>query len=229
MNTQILNPSCPILSPGLRRAKVHSLRRQRAVMVGDASLSMNVNNKSNDAFDSQLVCLQQLALPINKGAFEIAVIHFADRAQLIHPFEQASSLVNHLAPLDPIQFQGNGTNLASALELTLQILKKAESSPADNGISYTRPISVLMSDGCQTVGPNPIPIAEELKQICDILAIAFGPDADEAMLRKIATDQLSIRCRSGAELRAYFALIGQTLTVTRTSGQPVSKALACNQ
>ena len=214
-----------ILSPTLHRAKVHSNRRQRVFFCDDASLSMNEQNKAADANDAQLRCLQELALPINKDSFEAAVIHFADQAKTIHALEKVTSLVNHLSPLDPVKFAGNGTNITSALELTIQILKKAESSQAQDGIFYVRSLCVVLSDGCQNTGRNPIPVAEELKQYCDVLSIAFGIDADEKMLREIATEQLAIRCRSGAELRCYFAAIGQTLTATRTSGQPLSMVL----
>jgi Mg-chelatase subunit ChlD len=227
MNAQTQSTSNPftIISPPLRRAKIHSLSRQRVVLCLDGSGSMQDQNKAQDTFAASLGLCQELALLINKDAFEIAVIRFADTAELVHPLQKASSLVGHLRPLEA----DGGTNLTSALELADRILTEAARPIAPQAIRYVRPLTVVMSDGRHNTGPSPIPAAAALKRSSDLLTVAFGDDADEEMLRAIATEQLSVRCRAGADLRCYFAEVGRTLTVTCAAGINAATALATPQ
>jgi Mg-chelatase subunit ChlD len=226
MNTQTssVNNPCTIISTGLRRAKVNSQCHQRVVIVLDGSESMNENHKAQDASAATAGLCQELALPVNKDAFEVAVIRFSHRAKIIHPFERVSSLTGHLQPLK-VGFLDGATNLTAGLELTRQILETAAAPPSAPALRHVKPLAVVMSDGMHNCGPSPIPAANRLKQLADVLAVAFGNDADEEMLRAIATEQLSVRCRTGADLRSYFAEIGRTLTVTRAAGINVTAAL----
>jgi Mg-chelatase subunit ChlD len=217
--------SCTIISSGLRRSQVTSHCHQRVVLILDCSGSMKENNKARDASAATAGLCQELALPVNKAGFEVAVIHFSNRAQLIHPFEPAPALVSHLQPLR-IGFFGGETNLTAGLELARELLETAAASPAPAALRYVKPLAVVMSDGMHNHGPGPGPAAGKLKEIADVLAVAFGDDADQAMLEAIATEQLSVRCRSGADLRCYFAQIGRTLTVTRAAGTSATAALA---
>lgn len=226
MNTQTssFNNTCTIISSGLRRAKVNSQSHQRVVIVLDGSGSMHENHKAKDASAATAGLCQELALPVNKNGFEVAVIHFSNSAKLIHPFEPASTLIGHLRPLK-VGFLSGETNLTAGLELARQILETAAASASASALRHVKPLAVVMSDGMHNCGPSPIPVADRLKQLADVLAVAFGNDADEEMLRAIATEQLSVRCRTGADLRCYFAEIGRTLTVTRAAGINVTAAL----
>ena len=159
----------------------------------------------------------ELALPVNKDAFEAGVIWFSDKAELIHPFMKVTSLVTHARALNADDVDGY-TNITSALELSSRIIKEALGKSAPAGVRYVRPLVVLMSDGAHNEGPSPLPAADSLKQMADILTVAFGADADDQMLTALATEQLNVRCRTGAELRCYFAEIGRTLTITRAAG-----------
>ncbi len=227
MNTQtsFVNNPCTIISGGLRRAKVNSQCHQRVVIVLDGSGSMNENNKARDASAATAGLCQELALPVNKDAFEVAVIRFSNSAKVIHPFEPASSLTGHLQPLK-VGFLDGATNLTAGLELAHKLLEPAAVAPSAAAIRHIKPLVVVMSDGMHNRGSGPIPAANRLKELADVLAVAFGDDADEEMLQAIATEQLSVRCRTGAELRGYFAEIGRTLTVTRAAGINATVALA---
>jgi len=227
MNTQTPsgNNSWTIISPGLRRAKVYSLCRQRVVIALDGSGSMGENNKARDASEATSGLCQELALPINKDGFEVAVLHFSTKAKVVHPVEPASSLIGHLQPLRVGLLAGD-TNITAALELARALLEAAPAQPVTTAIRYVKSLAVLMSDGMHNSGPSPIPAAEALKAIADVLAVGFGDDADEEMLQAIATVQHSVRCRTGADLRRYFAEIGRTLTVTRAAGINATSALA---
>jgi len=219
---------CTIISNGLRHAQVTSQCLQRVVLILDRSGSMKEDNKARDASAATAGLCQELALPVNKAGFEVAVIHFSNRAKLIHPFESASTLVGHLQPLR-VSFFGGETDLTAGLELACELLQTAEASPARAALRYIKPLTVVMSDGGHNHGPGPAPAAKKLKEIADVLAVAFGDDADQAMLEAIATEQLSVRCRTGADLRCYFAQMGRTLTVTRTAGTSATAALTHRQ
>jgi Mg-chelatase subunit ChlD len=217
--------SYTIISRGLCRAKVTRHCRQQVIIAPDGSGSMAENNKDRAASDATFGLCQELALPVNKDGFEVAVIHFSTTAKVVHPFELASSLISHLQP-HKVGLLAGETNVTAALELARQLLQPGPVQASTMAMPYVRPLVVLMSDGRHNCGPSPIPVAEDLKASADILAVAFGDDADESMLRAIATPQLSVRCRTGADLRCYFAEIGRTLTITRTAGINATAALA---
>jgi len=218
------NQAPTIISPCLRRAKVHTHRHQHMVLTMDRSGSMFEKGKAQAAHAAMLGLLAELALECNKAAFETALIGFSDQARLIHPFMPASALKANLSPPDPAD-SGGSTNVTAALELGRQILRDAQRQPTGQ-LTYVRPMVVLLSDGMHNVGDGPVPASQELKQVADILTVAFGDDADEEMLRAIATEQLAVRCRTGADLRAYFAQVGRTLTVAHTTGQASATLLA---
>jgi Mg-chelatase subunit ChlD len=230
MNAQAQPPNGPyqVLSPGLRRAKVHSRSHQRVVFALDGSGSMLLENKAHDAIEATRGCCQELALPVNKDAFEVALILFADTARLIEPFQRPSSLIVRLDELEA-KLLGGGTNIAAALALANEILCKATAEPTAADLRYVQPLNVLLSDGCHNEDGDPVVAANKLKMTSDVLTVAFGSDADDEMLAAIATQQLNVRCRNGAELRRYFAQIGRTLTVTRAAGLSVSQAMGIPQ
>jgi hypothetical protein len=77
------------------------------------------------------------------------------------------------------------------------------------------------------VGPDPNTVADEIKKNADLVMIAFGNDADEKMLKRLAsTTKHFYRCSSGRELRSFMAAVGATLTQTMTVGQNTTNALA---
>jgi len=227
MNTQNALQVVPqrILTLPLRRPRINSLNSQRVVFVLDASGSMAEANKAQDAGAACRDATGALALPVNKDAFEVAVILFSDTARLVHDFTQATALAGRAAFLREEDVDGE-TNITAALFLTQQILQRAAAKSPLAGVRYLRPFVVVMSDGEHNTGSDPIQAATDLKGICDVLTVAFGDDADEEMLSRIASDQLSVRCRNGTDLRRYFAEVGRTLTVTRAAGQSPTQALA---
>jgi len=177
------------------------------------------------AIDASLACSQlvrELAKPCNKGGFFVSVIDFADTAKLKHDCIPAEDLVQNLKPIST----GGGTNITAALELAIQLCKKAQKGD-DTNIQWLRPVVVLFSDGGHNIGSQPGPVAKELRRIADIVTIAYGSDADIGLLREIATSpQHHYKCNNGKDLRQFLAAVGETMTSTLASGVDATKALA---
>jgi hypothetical protein len=88
-------------------------------------------------------------------------------------------------------------------------------------------VTVLLSDGQHNTGPAPYDIANKLKEVADLLCVAFGEAADLRTLRRLATTpKHCVRCSSGQELRQFFVQVGVTLTQTLGSHSDATIALA---
>ncbi len=226
MNTQTSNPKPPtIVRSGVRRPNwicrnVH----QDVIIARDASGSMN-GQKAADASAASLDLVAELAQPTNKDGFNLAVVDFSDKAKTVNALEKAS-LANGKVPKLSTGLFGGSTNITAGLEECLSILEAGEHQPHD-GITRLRPVVLLFTDGCHNEGPPPDDAADRLKQRADLVTIAFGIDADESLLRHLAsTSQHFYRCANGGELRSFLAAVGATMTATMASGTNATQALA---
>jgi uncharacterized protein YegL len=86
---------------------------------------------------------------------------------------------------------------------------------------------LLFSDGCHNTGPSPEPAAARLRAAgATVVSVAYGTDADEDLLRRLATSpQHFFRCKDGKELRAFFAAVGATLSASVPRGVNPKQAL----
>ena len=86
---------------------------------------------------------------------------------------------------------------------------------------------LVFSDGQHNTGPRPEPVADRLKgNSVTIVTIAYGGDADEDLLRRLASSpQHSFRCKDGKELRAFLATVGATLSASIPRGIDPKQAL----
>jgi uncharacterized protein YegL len=194
--------------------------KQAAVITRDASPSM-CGKKAADAEAASIANIQVLAQPENKDGFEIAIVDFSGSATVVSELKPATQLVGQPIPIDTNTFFG-GTNISAGLEKALEIVTKVENSQ----VQHLRSVVLLFSDGCNNTGPSPEIIADILKQHADLVTIAFGDDADEELLKKLAsTPQHFYRCQNGQDLRQFFAAVGATMTATRTRGQNATQAL----
>jgi len=194
-----------------------SLRREQlAILVRDSSTSMN-GAKASEADAASRALAAELARPENHGAFTIAVVDFASGVRLVHPPETADTLAPRMAPITA----GGSTNIADALAEATRIVRTAPKE-----LAATRPVVLLFSDGRPNVGGDSRAAATELKALGDVVTVAFGTDADEALLRDIATSPAhAYRCRDGKELRKFFAAVGSTLSRSIAAGVPAAGAL----
>lgn len=202
-----------------RRDGLCSNTKQEVVIVVDASPSME-GDKARHAQASCEELVADLAQPINKNGFSVTVIHFNGRAKVVHPWISAAELVGHIVPLDI----ASATNMTAALELALREL---ESRKRDAAVRYLKPVGLFFSDGCFNRGGSPISAATALKARADVVMVAFGNDADEDLLKVLATSpQHFYRVNNGAELRNFMAKVGDTLTIGMAQKRDATRPLA---
>jgi hypothetical protein len=90
-----------------------------------------------------------------------------------------------------------------------------------------RPVVLCYSDGGHNTGAHPRAVADQIKQIADLVTIAFGSDADEALLTELASSsQHFYRCNNGKELRCFLAAVGATISGTLSAGVNATNALS---
>lgn len=213
--------SRPLKLTVARPAWVCSNRRQGVTIVGDDSPSMT-GQKARDATDAILALVGELAEPSNKDAFDVAVVSFDEMVQQVLGLRPATQARGELEGTDLLRGRGSGTNITAGLEEAERIVDNMLAREA----SQLRPVVLLFSDGAHNTGPQPDAVADRIKQKADLVTVAYD-EGDEALLRRLAsTPQHFYKCRHGAELRAFMASVGETLTTTMARGMNATNALA---
>ena len=214
----------PNFTAGLKRpAWVSSNVRQLAAVVGDGSPSME-GKKAADAEQAIRAFIQELAAPSNKDAFDVAICRFdGSRADRLVPITRASEALTDTKSLKLCSGRG-GTNIACGLEEAERIVNDRRQSE----IREVDPCVLVFSDGQHNTGPRPEPVADRLKgNNVTIVTVAYGGDADEDLLRRLASSpQHSFRCKDGKELRAFLATVGATLSASIPRGIDPKQALS---
>lgn len=223
INLQTVTRSQSTVTTGVRRPTFLTSKSAQFVAIArDASPSM-AGQKAEDATRACVELVDELAKPDNKGGFSVGIVDFADSANVVNPSTSAADLTGRIVPIDT--GCGSSTNIADALRLSLQMVDDAQQI-GDRGRIQLRPVVILFSDGQANSGGDPRALAGDLKKVADVVSVAFGSDADEAMLKAIATSvQHFYRCRNGRELRVFLANVGKTLTATMTQGKNATVAL----
>lgn len=228
MSTQNQTKTSTIISGGLRRPNwICRNVKQTVILVRDKSGSMS-GQKANDASAASLDLVAELAEPANKDGFEVAIIDFSSGSKIVHDIDKATALHGRITPLSTGVF-GGSTNITAGLTDAMSILQTA-TKRNQVGIAYLRPVVLIFTDGCHNSGANPSSVANGLKRIADLVTVAFGSDADEALLRFLAsTPQHFYRCSTGRDLRTFLAAVGATMTATMAAGTNATQALAAIQ
>jgi uncharacterized protein YegL len=225
MNTPSQNSKpMTIVRSGLRRPNwICRNVKQNVILVRDKSGSMS-GKKASDASAASLDLVAELAEPANKDGFNVAVVDFSSSSNPAHDLQKATALNGKVASLSAGLF-GGSTNITAGLKDALSILEEAEKHGQER-VAFLRPVVLVFTDGCHNQGPGPEDVAESLKRIADLVTVAFGSDADEALLRSLATSpQHFYRCSTGRELRAFLAAVGATITGTMQAGTNATQAL----
>jgi uncharacterized protein YegL len=226
MNTQNEVRKLTIVQSGLRRPKwICKDVQQKAILVRDRSGSM-AGQKAQDASAASHDLITELAQPVNKDGFLVGVVDFATKSQIVHDITKATDLNGKVSPLSVGSgLFGSSTNITAGLEDAQNLLDKAEQVGGE-GAQYLRPVVLIFTDGCHNTGPGPKDVADRLKTQADLVTVAFGSDADEALLRSLAsTPQHFYRCANGRELRNFLAAVGATMTATMAAGTNATRAL----
>jgi uncharacterized protein YegL len=183
---------------------------------------MEEQGKARNAGQACSDLISELAVEPNKDAFYASVIDFSDDANVVHTFTKATALNGKVAPISA----GGETNITAALELAKSQFETRRPRLPE-GVRFVLPVTLLMSDGCHNVGVGPTAAADALKQISLLVTVAFGADADEDLLKAIATTpQHFYRCRDGKELRAFCAEFGETMSLSIRTGMNATATLA---
>lgn len=226
MNNQVsVSSGSSFIKPGgVHRPKwLCSLARQNVGLVRDASPSM-AGQKAVDASAACLALIREAANPANKDGFRITVVDFDGTACTVHTTEKASVLADNAAP---ICVRGSGTNITAGLEMMFGLLEADAVATADDEVTHLKPVVFCFTDGCHNVGRQPYDIANRMKQKVDLVTVAFGDDADETLMRALAsTPQHFYRCADGSELRQFLAKAGATLSATLAARVNATNALA---
>ena len=228
METQYQNTKpMKIIRSGLKRPNwICRNVRQLLITIRDASTSVK-GQKAEDLSAACIDLVTELTEPSNKDGFDLAVIDFASSSKIVCGPEKATALNGNIPSLNV----GGNTNITAGLEDAVSILMKAEKqSPTQEGVTYLRPVVIVFTDGCHNEGPDPYNTATQLKGIADLVTVAFGDDADEDLMRSLAsTPQHFYRCSTGRELRAFLATVGATMTATMAAGCNATQALSTIQ
>ena len=200
---------------------------QIVIFARDKSDSMQ-GEKADDASRASIDLVEELASPENKDGFLVAVVDFAEVSSIRHEIAKATALNGKIASLSEGGF-GPATNITDALDAASSVLAKADQQTRD-GLAFLRAVVILLTDGKHNRGPSPEVAANRLKAAADLVTVAFGYDADEAMLKRLATSpQHAYRCGNGKELRAFLAAVGSTLTGTMAARTNATQALTMVQ
>ena len=198
-----------------------SKARQEVIVMRDTSPSMEENNKATQALAASNEMMDELAQPMNKGGFYATVIDFNFKATVVDDWAPVTDLAGRVQPLRI----DNSTNITSALELGVRQLTEHKRDPA---FTWLRPVGLIFTDGCHnTSGMSPVEMAVRFKEMADLVTVAFGDDADEELLRRIATSpQHFYRVNNGAELRNFMARVGATLSIGMAQKRDSTRPLA---
>lgn len=207
---------------GLKRPEViNSKTKQRVVLVRDVSLSMDDDNKAIDASKASQGFLSELAQPENRDGFCVAVVDYAENAEVVSTFTKATDLEGQLTDIRTRAC----TNITAGLAQARMLLAQTP-EPAEGKERFLKPVVVLFTDGEHNTGEAPPTEAAQLKQTADLVTVAFGADADLDLLREIAnTPEHCYRCGDGRDLRAFLAAVGETLTSSMQIGQDATQPL----
>ncbi|MDF5990427.1 VWA domain-containing protein [Pseudomonas aeruginosa] len=149
-----------------------------------------------------------------RAEIQVGLITFGGKAQMHLPLVAAHGVTG------VSEFQAAGaTPMGAAFDLARQLLEDKDRIPSR---AY-RPVLILLSDGQPTddwEGPFKALRDSERAQKATRLAMAIGPDADEAMLKDFANDAEApiFKAHNARDIHRFFRAVTMSVT-TRTASQ----------
>ena len=179
--------------------------KQHVLVVCDHSTSMS-GAKLNELNMARDALIAELANPENKDGFRVTVVDFSGLATRIRFAEPAVGLTV------PPSVAAGGTDFNAALRETLSAIRDFKALPNSDGWRYLRPVVLFLSDGQAAIDGA---LLAEVREEAQVIAIAYGDDADRKTLGRIASDgTVQVVGTDGDELRQFLAAVGQTMSET---------------
>jgi uncharacterized protein YegL len=219
-NVSIPNPKN---QPDQRTTKMSSLKKFAVatprpfpvIVLADTSGSMGENGK----IEALNVAMKNMVSTFSaesrlRAEIQVGLITFGGKAQLHLPLVAALGI----AGFPELKAEGV-TPMGAAFDLARQLLEDKDRIPSR---AY-RPVLILLSDGLPTDDWE-----EPFKALCESaraqkatrLAMAIGPDADEAMLKEFTNDAEAplFKAHNARDIYRFFRAVTMSVT-TRTASQ----------
>jgi uncharacterized protein YegL len=201
----------------LKKYAVSSPRPLPVIILADSSGSMAENGKIEALNAAMKDMLSTFAKESRiRAEIQVGLINFGGKAEMHLPLVAAQS-VSGL-----IELKADGvTPMGAAFELARQLLEDKDRIPSR---SY-RPILILISDG-QPTDDWEVPFkslcSSERAQKATRIAMAIGPDADEAMLKEFANDAEApiFKAHNARDIHRFFRAVTMSVTVRTASQNP---------
>jgi len=187
------------------RTGVASNVKQHVVFLLDHSSSMH-GEKIQELEMAMGSILLQLADPLNKDGFRITIIPF-NHSSAFHCTGEAATSV---AMLNLVA--SGGTNFDSPILKAIQAIDDFKAQPNPGGWQFLQTQAFILSDGQSRVADKNI---QDLQERANVMAIAYGADANQSTLSRIASDgQVHVVGTNGGALRDFLAAVGATMVST---------------
>jgi uncharacterized protein YegL len=202
---------------GLKNFVIPTPRPLPIIILADTSGSMSADGKIEALNIAMTDMIATFAKESRLRAdIQIGMITFGNSAQVHLPLASASS-INSTNKL----LASGSTPMGAAFDLARQLLEDKELIPSR---AY-RPILILLSDGLPTdvwEAPFKALCDSERAQKATRLAMAIGPDADEAMLREFANDPEApiFKAHNARDIHRFFRAVTMSVTVRTASQNP---------
>ena len=207
-NTSASASVLPIMKMNVRKklpTGVASNVKQHCYFLLDGSSSM-AGGKIMELDMAIASLLPPLADPANKDGFRVTIIPF-NHSSYVH----CSGLPAASVPALNLAASG-GTNFDSPVLKAIHEIKGHKSAPNPDGWQYLHSQVFILSDGQGPIADKNI---QELHELANVTAIAYGADADQATLSRIASDgQVHVVGTDGGALRDFLAHVGATMVST---------------
>jgi len=209
--------------PETRKRKMSSLKKFAVatprplpvIILADVSGSMAENGK----IEAVNAALKEMVATFSKESrlraeIQVSVATFGGKAQIHQPLVAAKSITD----FKDLKAEGT-TPMGAAFDIVRTLLEDRDGIPSR---AY-RPVLILLSDGHPTdewEAPFAALRDSERAQKATRLAMAIGPDADEAMLKDFANDSEApiFRAHNARDIHRFFRAVTMSVT-TRTASQ----------
>lgn len=199
----------------LKKFAVAAPRPLPVIVLADVSGSMSENGK----IEALNAAIKEMVATFSKEArlraeIQVGLITFGGKAQMHLPLVP----VQNVAGFTDLKAEGV-TPMGAAFDLARQLLEDKDRIPSR---AY-RPVMILLSDGQPTDDweePFKALCHSERAQKASRLAMAIGPDADEAMLKDFANDAEApiFKAHNARDIHRFFRAVTMSVT-TRTASQ----------